>query len=256
MTWPSATGKYLVRHDIGVRVADALRHVARHEIVHRLVRQYADSGIDQGGVDITAFAGLLALRQRRQNADDRIDAGEDVGNRNADTGRLAVRHAGQIHDAAHALRHQVVAGAFGVGAVLAEAGDRAVDQARALGRETFVVEAELGEAADLEVLDQHVRARGQLAHDAPALIALEVHLDRALAAVGRMKIGRANMVAVGAFDEGRAPAAGIVARALALDLDDVGAEIGEHLSRPRDRPGCGQVRGRGGRQAVSTWNLP
>jgi hypothetical protein len=40
------------------------------------------------------------------------------------------------------------------------------------------------------------------------------------------------MVAVGAFHEGRAPAAGIVAGALALDLDDVGAEIGEHLSGP------------------------
>ena len=77
--------------------------------------------------------------------------------------RLAVGRAGQVHEAAHALRHQVVAGARRIGAGLAEAGDRAVDQARVVAREARIVEAELGEPADLEVLDQHVGARGELA---------------------------------------------------------------------------------------------
>ena len=40
------------------------------------------------------------------------------------------------------------------------------------------------------------------------------------------------MVTVGAFDERRTPTARIVARSLALDLDHVGAEIGQHLSGP------------------------
>ena len=40
------------------------------------------------------------------------------------------------------------------------------------------------------------------------------------------------MVAVGAFHKGRTPAARIVAGAFALDLDDVGAQIGQHLPRP------------------------
>ncbi len=48
------------------------------------------------------------------------------------------------------------------------------------------------------------------------------------------------MVAVGAFDKGRTPAAGIVAGALALDLDDVGAEIGQQLPGP----GSGQNPGK------------
>jgi hypothetical protein len=130
------------------------------------------------------------------------------------------------------LRHQVVAGALGVRAVLAEAGDRAVNQARIFRRQTFVVEAEFSQPADLEVLDQDVGACGQLAHDALAILALEIGFDRALAAVGGMEIGRADMLAVGAFDKGRSPAAGIVAGALALDFDDVGAEVGEHLAGP------------------------
>ena len=46
----------------------------------------------------------------------RIDAGEDVGEGDAGLLRLAVRLAGQVHDAAHALDDEVVAGARRVGA--------------------------------------------------------------------------------------------------------------------------------------------
>ncbi len=48
------------------------------------------------------------------------------------------------------------------------------------------------------------------------------------------------MVAIGAFDERRTPAAGVVSRAFALDLDDVGAEVGEHLSGPRPSQNAGK----------------
>ena len=47
------------------------------------------------------------------------------------------------------------------------------------------------------------------------------------------------MVAVLALDEGRAPGAGVVAGLGALHLDDVGAEVGQHLARP----GAGQDAG-------------
>ena len=48
------------------------------------------------------------------------------------------------------------------------------------------------------------------------------------------------MVAVGAFDERRPPAAGIVARALALDLDHIGAEVGQHLPGPGTSQNAGE----------------
>ena len=48
------------------------------------------------------------------------------------------------------------------------------------------------------------------------------------------------MAAVGRRHERRAPAAGVVAGALALDLDHVGAEIGENLPRPRPRQDAGK----------------
>ena len=108
-------------------------------------------------------------------------------------------------------------------------------------RQARVIEAELGQSADLEILDQHVGAGGELAHDALAFRGLEIELDRAFAAVGGMEIGGAEMPAVGRLDERRPPAAGIVAGALALDLDDVGAEIGENLPGPGPRQDAGKL---------------
>ena len=217
---------------LGCELPMRLGAFAGDEIIERLVGQHADGGIHQRGIDVAALAGLLALRQRGQDADHRIEAGEDVGDRHADAGRRAVRHAGQIHHAAHALRHQIVAGALGVGAVLAEAGHRAIDQTRIFRRQALVVEAELGEPADLEILDQHVRALASLRTMRRPSSLSKSSFDRALAAVGGMEIGRADMLAVGAFHERRPPAAGIVAGAFALDLDDVGAQVGQHLPRP------------------------
>ena len=72
-------------------------------------------------------------------------------------------------------------------------------------------------------------------------VALEVGLDRALAAVGGVEIGGAEMAAVLGLDEGRAPGAGVVAGLAALDLDHVGAEIGQDLSGPRPGQDAGEL---------------
>src|SRR3982075_1199072 len=242
-----------------MRVADPLGRHAGRQIAQSLVGEPPDLGVEQGCVDQAAAAGLLALSERRQDADHRIDAGEDVGHRNSDAGRLALRQASDIHDPAHALDQEVVTGARRVGAVLAEAGDRAIDQPRIVGREALVVEPEFGEPADLEILDQDVGARRQLAHDALAIVGFEVELDRALAAIGRMVIGGVEMAAVGRRHEGRAPAAGVVAGAPAFHLDHVGAEIGEHLAGPRPRQDAGELEHaetgqRGRHQCILCWS--
>ena len=49
------------------------------------------------------------------------------------------------------------------------------------------------------------------------------------------------MAAVGALDEGRAPGAGIVAGPAALDLNHVGAEIGQNLAGPRPGQNPGKL---------------
>ena len=49
------------------------------------------------------------------------------------------------------------------------------------------------------------------------------------------------MAAIGGRHKRRAPGAGIVARTLALDLDHVGAEIGQDLAGPRPRQNAGKL---------------
>src|ERR1039458_6338996 len=96
----------------------------------------------------------VAPSQRGENRGRSVDAGEEVDHRDADLLRLALRLAGYVHQAAHPLDDVVVAGPLGVGAVLTEAGDRAIDEARIGHTQAAGVKAELVEAADLEILDQ------------------------------------------------------------------------------------------------------
>src|SRR6185503_10094276 len=117
--------------------------------------------------------------------------------------------------------------------VLPEPGHRAIDEARVVLRQSRIVEPEPGKPAGLEVLDHHIRARRELLHDAPAVVGLEVDRDRTFAAIARVIIRGRHLRAVPALDKGRTPPARVVARAGALDLYDIGAEIGEDLPRPR-----------------------
>src|SRR3546814_10643068 len=82
---------------------------------------------------------------------------------------LAVRLAGQAHGAAHALGEVVVAGARRVGSRLAEAGDRAVDEAGMALLQVVVAEPAAREVPDLVVLDQDVAVADQLARQLLAL---------------------------------------------------------------------------------------
>jgi hypothetical protein len=56
-----------------------------------------------------------------------------------------------------------------------------------------------------------------------------------------VEIGRVEMTAIGTGHERRPPGPGVVADPLALDLDHVGAEIGEDLPGPRARQNAGKL---------------
>src|SRR6266705_6767682 len=134
----------------------------------------------------------------------------------------------------HALKDEIVARPVRARARLAEPGDRAIDDARIDLAQVFVGEPVFCEAADLVVLDQHVALRRELARDPLALGLRDVEGHRLLAAVHRKKVRRfARLPAVLVLEEGRAPAARVVARPGTLDLENFRAEVGEILRRPR-----------------------
>ena len=79
------------------------------------------------------------------------------------------------------------------------------------------------------------------AHQLLALRRLEIDRDGALAPIAGVKVSRREVAAVRTLDEGRAPAAGIVARARPLHLHHVGAEIGQELADPGAGENAGEL---------------
>ena len=222
-------------------VAHPSRCLAGDEVVHRLVGGRRHGDVEQRHVDMLALTGALAFAHRGERGDGRVEPGQHVGDGDAHLLRAAARKvvalAGDRHQPAHRLDEEVVAGAVGIGPGLAEAGDRAVDQPRVDRAQALVVEPVAREPAPLVVLQQDVGGRHQPPDELLPPCRGEVESDRFLAAVGAVEIGRVrNLASVLRGNEGRAPQAGVVAGAGALDLDHLGAEVGHRLGRP----GAGQ----------------
>src|SRR5439155_25965046 len=131
---------------------------------------------------------------------------------------------------------QLVAGATGVRTVLAEPGDRAIDESRIPRGDALVIEAVLRKTADFVILDQHVGFLREIADDLLAIECREVDGDGELAAIAAKVIrGFARVAPGGVLEVRRPPRARVVAGVRTLDLDDGGAEISEQLRAPRTR---------------------
>jgi hypothetical protein len=163
--------------------------------------------------------GPLPIEERRHGGQSRVTAGEQVGRRRADLLGRAPGLAGEVHDPRKPLRDQVVAGAVGPLAGEPETGERDVDQVLPRALEGRVVGAELGLEARQLVEDHDVRLRDQLQQQRMTLGACVVERQAPLVAVDRKEPEGL------AVQERRAPVAGIVAYARALDLDHLRPEV-------------------------------
>src|SRR6266487_6773837 len=101
-----------------------------------------------------------------------------------------------------------MAGALGVGAVLAVAGDRAEDDAGIGVAHALVADAEPAEDAGAEAVEDDVVAFDQAQQRLAAALGLQVEADRALAAVEREveRRARAQLLLLVAAVIGRRPA--------------------------------------------------
>ena len=73
-------GKGLVGHDVGVCITQTLGHLARRQVVQRLIGQHAHLHIHECQIDMAAFATVAALVEGRQHRVGRIQAGKNIGN--------------------------------------------------------------------------------------------------------------------------------------------------------------------------------
>ena len=157
-----------------------------------------------------------------------MQAGAAVADLRAGDQRRTFAEAGGRRRTARALRDVLIDLAVLVGTG-AEALDRGDDHARVELVDVVPGQAHAVERAGREVLDQHVAGLDQPVEDIHALGMLGVDGDRPLAAVEHGEIE-----AVGARHVAQLPARD-VAGARTLDLDHVGAHVGEQLGASRAR---------------------
>ena len=215
-----------------IAVADALGDPAAGEIDLVDDLQGGDHAVHQSHVHHLADAGLLGVDVGGLHADGEAQARQHVADGGAAAGGAAAGPAGDAHEAAHGLGHDVVAGPVMIGAVLAEAGDAAVDQLGVDFLQHVIAQAQLLHGAGAEVLDEDIGLLYQILEDLLALGGLEIQGETALIAV--------EIDEVSAFPvKTRRIGAGIITLSGDFHLDDVGAHVREEhrAVRPRQNPG-------------------
>src|SRR5207342_683230 len=116
-------------------------------------------------------------------------SGRQIGDRYASAKRSAVGLPGNAHESAHSLGDEVVTAAIGVRTLLAETGDRTIDEAWIDRLQAVVVEPVFLQAANLEILDQDVGFRGEPADQLSTFLARQIDRRRTLVAVAGEIIG-------------------------------------------------------------------
>ena len=178
-----------------------------------------------GDVDELPGPGALGLAQRGDRAEGGVQRGGEVADDRPDARRRPIGVAVHRPQPAGRLPAVVVGGLARARAVLAEPGDRRVDERGVLLAQRLVAHAELVHRARAEVLDHDVRAPHQLAQELLALGRLEVERDAELVAV---ELGEEAAEAPVALADERREVPRVVGLVRVLDLDHGRAEVAEH----------------------------
>ena len=157
-------------------------------------------------------------------------SGGEVGDRNADAHRPLARQAGDRHQPAHALRDLVEAGPVGIRPILAETGNAGVNDARIDLGEGLVVDAEPLLHVGPEILHHDVGFLDHALEGGQPRGRFQVQRHAALVAMQILKVAALARPAHRFFDARRR-----------LDLDDVGAPVGELAHAGRSRPHAGEI---------------
>ena len=215
---------------VGGGVAAALRLLAGEQRLHGRIARHQDGRVEQGHLHPLAAAQALPGQQRAEHGVAHHHGGADVHHRRERPHAFAVGITVHGNEAAFGLRDGIEAEAVGEGAFAAVGGHRAVDQARVQGKAGLVVQPQATHHARGEVLDQHVGAADEVARQRQPLRGLQVQRDALLVAVAPDE----GCALVQLRVHGRI-AARVVAADRRLDLDHLGAHVGQDHGRQRPR---------------------
>src|SRR6516165_7534887 len=164
-------------------VAGARRLLAGREIIRGEKAQHADHAVVETGADRVALPAAAAPHQGRAYPKRPVEPGDQIGDRRAGAHRRAVGLAGDAHEAAHRLGDEIEGRAVAISPAGAKAGDVAIDESGVECREPRRVEADAGQYAGAEILNQHVAPGDQLFQDRAPFSMPEIEGQRALVAL-------------------------------------------------------------------------
>ena len=169
-----------------------------------------ERGLEQREIEIGAFA----LAQCREDCDRGKGTAGHVGDRQRRARGLLQPLSWKRQPARRRDVVDVVSGPLAPATGLAIAGDRAVHQASIVLAQGAVIDAQALRHTRTEAFHHHVGLGDELANHAGGISVFEIQRDAALVAVLGIELHR------------HIRTAGIAARR--LDLDNVGAEVGQH----------------------------
>ncbi len=227
---PSTGREHPGRNPRRMIVARLRRDLLGDQPARGLEVQHEDLRLQQRRGHPASHTGSLAVEDRHHDAQREQVARRQVVDRNADAHRPLARQAGDRHQPAHALRDLIDPGAQPVRAVLPEPADAAVDDARVHRLDVVVRHLQPMLHLGAHVLEDDVGSLRQPHERGVSLGRLQVQSDRALVAVQVLEV-EAMAVAGDLLTVGRGR----------LDLDDIGAPVGEMPHRGGPRAGMCQV---------------
>src|SRR5215472_10853619 len=221
VVWPAALARVRLARRIGAH--DALIAHARSRMSPQILGSIGNAAVIDHAVlhrtaDQLALAGELALIKRTKDADRSVQPGAGVADRRTRLDRAAVGLAGDRHRTPGRLRNHVKGEVILVGAVVAKALDRDIDDAGVNFADDVIAKAEAFDDAGRKILGKDIGLFDQPAQNGAPLVGLQIGGDALLVGVEQHKV-----LGIDALFVGRRAAA-LLAPGRLLDLDHLGAE--------------------------------
>ena len=216
----------LARRDRRVRPArQAARDMALIEIPRRRIGQLVHRGVEQADVDVAALAGAVRRQDAGQKRGRKVAAGVEVDHRQAEADRRAVRLSGQAHEAGFGLHQIVIARPGGAGVAPAIGGQVPADDLRIDALQRRIGQFQLVRLVAAQIVRNRVGGLHQRFERRAPVRRLQVEGDGLLALRERLEELRIAL----AQQVGPDRAGDVAAARRVLDLDHLGAEIGQKL---------------------------
>ncbi len=207
-------------------------HVARVEVPGRRIGHVAQRQIEQAHVDVAALTGCPRAQHRRDGRVRHREPRHQVHDRKPETRRRRTGLAGQREIAGLRLHEIVVARPGGARAFASVRRQKGADDLRIDRPQRGVSEPELRRHVAAKVAGDRIRRFDERMEDFLALRSREVERQAPLVPIDALK-EQAGARAVSVADEERPDRPRHVAAVVrVLDLDDLGAEVGEVLRAP------------------------